>query len=84
MEYLQYLGSKFINGYRAKVLNLIINGIPSIQRQKKRGIVGMILNVLNLIINGIPSIHIHLKGLLVTYLVLNLIINGIPSIHCGR
>ena len=66
----------------SKVLNLIINGIPSIpflmSSEDEE-----IIEVLNLIINGIPSIqpinHRIYKDY--EYLVLNLIINGIPSIH---
>ena len=41
------------------VLNLVINGIPSIQSLKKK-LLKSWLEVLNLVINGIPSIlHIH-------------------------
>ena len=63
------------------VLNLIINGIPSIPRMKLTDL-PFHLSVLNLIINGIPSIRISwydFSGL--DSQVLNLIINGIPSIH---
>ena len=62
------------------VLNLIINGIPSIP-YKLSDISTEKAKILNLIINGIPSIHI--KEFLIEEsitLVLNLIINGIPSI----
>ena len=61
------------------VLNLIINGIPSIQKFK--GGHWHDKTVLNLIINGIPSIQ--LNKIIDERLsnVLNLIINGIPSIH---
>ena len=56
MEYLQYLGfTVFVTFKGLKVLNLIINGIPSIRCYsfdwKFSGW------VLNLIINGIPSIQ---------------------------
>ena len=55
MEYLQYAAEIEHIVAKAKVLNLIINGIPSIQ-----GDVFLIQTnsymVLNLIINGIPSI----------------------------
>ena len=37
------------------VLNLIINGIPSIHKMKE--VIYLTDEVLNLIINGIPSIH---------------------------
>ena len=55
MEYLQY--SKGIQGksFEDRVLNLIINGIPSI-RQVSSEIAKIYLAVLNLVINGIPSI----------------------------
>ena len=62
------------------VLNLIINGIPSIQNEMATLKLFM-ANVLNLIINGIPSIlELVLACLGVFHCVLNLIINGIPSI----
>ena len=37
------------------VLNLVINGIPSIQRAEERNLIRFV--VLNLVINGIPSIQ---------------------------
>ena len=66
---------------RAKsVLNLIINGWPSIP-----GLMVVfelrILWVLNLIINGWPSIPYLHTGKREFLEVLNLIINGWPSIH---
>ena len=42
------------------VLNLVINGIPSI-RQISKKLMNVVNGVLNLVINGIPSI---LKGLI--------------------
>ena len=61
------------------VLNLIINGIPSILEQLVK--LSKSLIVLNLIINGIPSIlENNLGGRINGNNVLNLIINGIPSI----
>ena len=61
------------------VLNLIINGIPSIQHTNLHLKIGNV--VLNLIINGIPSILYYRKnGGYRQFKVLNLIINGIPSI----
>ena len=55
MEYLQYIASE-IDGYIGGwVLNLIINGIPSILWGSKSW--NRKIRVLNLIINGIPSIH---------------------------
>ena len=63
MDYLQYLEvkiGKFIYSLDY-VLNLIINGLPSIPlmcilTNLKDG-----LKVLNLIINGLPSIHLRTK-----------------------
>ena len=60
------------------VLNLIINGIPSILIIKNQ--VNFKNQVLNLIINGIPSILIIKNQVNFKNQVLNLIINGIPSI----
>ena len=63
----------------AKVLNLIITGIPSIQVVVLvKGLVN--LKVLNLIITGIPSIPKRRLGGRYYVNVLNLIITGIPSI----
>ena len=54
---------KIGNG-KSRVLNLVINGIPSIQ---KGGIVMKLYNfVLNLVINGIPSI-LSLNPLIVSF-----------------
>ena len=81
MEYLQYNVSDFpILLLLYFVLNLIINGIPSIQEMVKDKSVSL-NQVLNLIINGIPSIlpsEEETKKIIEE--VLNLIINGIPSI----
>ena len=56
MDYLQYFTSSSACLATIKVLNLIINGLPSIHKSKK--IIGFSINerVLNLIINGLPSI----------------------------
>ena len=55
MDYLQYYSNSFKLdlGYKL-VLNLIINGLPSIFRD----VIGFLIRrgVLNLIINGLPSI----------------------------
>ena len=57
MEYLQILISQGELGLRILyVLNLIINGIPSIHSEILK-LEEMEVVVLNLIINGIPSIH---------------------------
>ena len=62
------------------VLNLIINGLPSILKAKKME--DLLKDVvLNLIINGLPSIHKRQYLFLIYQIVLNLIINGLPSIH---
>ena len=61
------------------VLNLVINGWPSILTKGieiSEGIYG----VLNLVINGWPSIHVVLSLLKYYFDVLNLVINGWPSI----
>ena len=62
------------------VLNLVINGIPSIHSKKESAKNGYM--VLNLVINGIPSILMEsvLSKDNVNE-VLNLVINGIPSIQ---
>ena len=81
MEYLQYQqGFECAIGH-VSVLNLIINGIPSIHTGEGSSNVEDNEPVLNLIINGIPSIQeypLSIAG--ANGLVLNLIINGIPSI----
>ena len=41
------------------VLNLVINGIPSIQVKTYFEMIGVMQEVLNLVINGIPSILIR-------------------------
>ena len=66
---------------RRPVLNLIINGIPSIQ-DNRLAVDTYWSGVLNLIINGIPSILLISPHVWKHYYkrVLNLIINGIPSI----
>ena len=64
MEYLQYLSKRCLKIVNSEgVLNLIINGIPSILKSKEEVEKEGLTYVLNLIINGIPSIpkkaHIH-------------------------
>ena len=54
MEYLQYVIVNNLNRVQANVLNLVINGIPSIQGIEFQYEVRDF--VLNLVINGIPSI----------------------------
>ena len=56
MEYLQYRSIVHTKSLHLTVLNLIINGIPSILQLLKNDYNN--LEVLNLIINGIPSILI--------------------------
>ena len=79
MEYLQYTKYCRYEENCCVVLNLIINGIPSIPLIIAS--ITSILSVLNLIINGIPSIRegCTSENKIVKW-VLNLIINGIPSI----
>ena len=81
MEYLQYKYVEVKSITRLQnVLNLIINGIPSILCSEGDKSKTPLIVVLNLIINGIPSIlkSINVSTGIIT--VLNLIINGIPSI----
>ena len=56
MDYLQYKVARYATyaKYALAVLNLIINGLPSIHKEIVRMVVT--LKVLNLIINGLPSI----------------------------
>ena len=62
------------------VLNLVINGLPSILKELHN--YNKIGGVLNLVINGLPSIQIRVSpDMLDRYLVLNLVINGLPSIQ---
>ena len=56
MEYLQYFNERFGNESSIRVLNLIINGIPSILKEEIECKQHRLQKVLNLIINGIPSI----------------------------
>ena len=66
-----------------KVLNLVINGLPSILRDASFEMVTAPIVVLNLVINGLPSIPLVLKDLYFCNFccfVLNLVINGLPSI----
>ena len=82
MEYLQYSVTVIeIMLATGEVLNLIINGIPSILIYYKLS--KYLIRVLNLIINGIPSILKSFPQGELSKLqeVLNLIINGIPSIR---
>ena len=80
MDYLQYLEKKLLNLLKLNVLNLIINGLPSIHSiQRLKDKFGA---VLNLIINGLPSI-LFFNEIYINcgkHRVLNLIINGLPSI----
>ena len=79
MDYLQYKGWGLDAYTISGVLNLIINGLPSILQDSIT--LGRELKVLNLIINGLPSICSGLASDVVEKLqVLNLIINGLPSI----
>ena len=58
MDYLQYIGVRPNTRTRSNgVLNLIINGLPSIHESSNYTYLKS-LNVLNLIINGLPSIPV--------------------------
>ena len=65
-----------------KLLNLIINGLPSIPNVFSQNTTKKSLLILNLIINGLPSIPLinDLTRVLCCRIILNLIINGLPSI----
>ena len=83
MEYLQYIFMAENGAVPYWVLNLVINGIPSILGC----VFGIfrVMEVLNLVINGIPSIQLHKEyEQKVNNIVLNLVINGIPSIHSKK
>ena len=56
MDYLQYLYVQYLEEMEDSVLNLVINGLPSILNQTVHLV--LIFVVLNLVINGLPSIHI--------------------------
>ena len=81
MDYLlNFYNSQLKPDTLAKVLNLIINGLPSKQLKRKLSQAKKDTTVLNLIINGLPSKpHHHKKFQHLPLLVLNLIINGLPS-----
>ena len=59
MDYLQYSKEYILDFYSQEVLNLIINGLPSILFQSYS--TNNKSCVLNLIINGLPSILSMLK-----------------------
>ena len=58
MDYLQYRNIMLDKKGLVEVLNLIINGLPSIP-YKELLQKSFIINVLNLIINGLPSIQYY-------------------------
>ena len=80
MDYLQYKSCHFFTSLPFFwVLNLIINGLPSILADMQGK--SCYLGVLNLIINGLPSIPSKsIWRSCRNFKVLNLIINGLPSI----
>ena len=57
MDYLQYLEEQIIPMIEDEVLNLVINGLPSIQDLQTIYIIPKVGLVLNLVINGLPSIR---------------------------
>ena len=67
-----------VGGYEELVLNLVINGMPSILNMSITPVRGD--DVLNLVINGMPSILDKTINCLNSFIVLNLVINGMPSI----
>ena len=83
MDYLQYNNSKrhFKSMLSIAVLNLVINGLPSIRKEHVLTVSIFNPDVLNLVINGLPSRPQIARYIGETYgLVLNLVINGLPSI----
>ena len=82
MECLQYITRLYgVDSSYSIVLNLVINGMPSIPTELSA--LYLAIGVLNLVINGMPSI-LWSYVLLPTYTtlqVLNLVINGMPSIR---
>ena len=82
MDYLQYLKLYLVlDGVVLYVLNLVINGLPSIPPHGKVFKELFCEEVLNLVINGLPSIlqQFQIFSFLLQ-VVLNLVINGLPSI----
>ena len=81
MDYLQYLEEPSVLTIGSAVLNLVINGLPSIRKEHVLTVSIFNPDVLNLVINGLPSIPQIARYIGETYgLVLNLVINGLPSI----
>ena len=80
MDDLQYRKMDSIIGWSIVVLNLVINGWPSILEEAQPD-GSVVKKVLNLVINGWPSIleEAQPDGSVVKK-VLNLVINGWPSI----
>ena len=56
MDYLQYIGEVIKDDILFKVLNLVINGLPSIHFDWVAAM-SELADVLNLVINGLPSIQ---------------------------
>ena len=54
MDYLQYKTSEAAPSAAESVLNLVINGLPSIHELRMS--LNLYFKVLNLVINGLPSI----------------------------
>ena len=83
MDYLQYICCYLTWHIWYSVLNLVINGLPSIPDKDFVSAIGHQSTVLNLVINGLPSIQKHKRCVYWQSKVLNLVINGLPSIHCS-
>ena len=56
MDYLQYFDRISLKKFKFTVLNLVINGLPSILKGDKNICLYNWFGVLNLVINGLPSI----------------------------
>ena len=81
MEYLQYLVECFIDLLcKYEVLNLVINGIPSIQNSPSEKSVSKLCFKPCYKWNTFNTVFIIASQAVVT-IVLNLVINGIPSIR---
>ena len=63
MDYLQYFQPLLFLVFLNLVLNLIINGLPSIRRTFISSVLIFIKIVLNLIINGLPSIQMRYSSI---------------------
>ena len=66
MDYLQYWAIPLFRPLDYKVLNLVINGLPSIPKSMFGCFAANC--VLNLVINGLPSIQKYIQGIFMSWL----------------